>query len=65
METPKVTIGGVDAEVSFSGLAPGNAGQYQINVQVPNGVKPGDDVPLTVTMPDGSTDTVTIAITAN
>jgi len=57
-----VTIGGVEAEVSFSGIAPGNAGQYQINVQVPSGVKPGDDVPLTVTMPDGSTDTVTIAI---
>jgi VCBS repeat-containing protein len=26
-------------------------------------VQPGDDVTLTVTMPDGSTDTVTIAIT--
>lgn len=62
IETPKVTIGGVAAAVSFSGIAPGNAGQYQINVQVPSGVAPGDDVPLTVTMPDGSTDTVTIAI---
>ena len=65
VETPKVTIGGVAAEVSFSGIAPGNAGQYQINVQVPTGVKPGDDVTLTVTMPDGSTDTVTIAITGS
>jgi uncharacterized protein (TIGR03437 family) len=64
VEQPVVKIGGVAAEVSFSGIAPGNAGQYQINVQVPNGVKPGDDVTLTVTMPDGSIDTVTIAITA-
>lgn len=65
VETPKVTIGGVAAAVSFSGIAPGNAGQYQINVQVPTGVTPGDNVPLTVTMPDGSTDTVTIAITGS
>lgn len=63
VETPVVKIGGVQAVVSFSGIAPGNAGQYQINVQVPSGVQPGDDVTLTVTMPDGSTDTVTIAIT--
>jgi uncharacterized protein (TIGR03437 family) len=50
--------------VEFSGIAPGNAGQYQINVQVPSGVQPGDNVTLQVTMPDGSTDTVTIAITS-
>ena len=65
VESPNVTIGGTTAAVSFSGIAPGNAGQYQINVQVPNGVTPGDDVQLTVTMPDGSTDTVTIAITGS
>ncbi len=44
--TPAVTIGGIPADVSFSGIAPGNAGQYQINVAIPSGVKPGDDVPL-------------------
>jgi uncharacterized protein (TIGR03437 family) len=59
---PTVTIGGVTAIVSFSGIAPGNAGQYQINLEIPSGVKPGDDVPLVVTMPDGSSDTVTIAV---
>ena len=64
VETPLVKIGGVSAVVTFSGIAPGNAGQYQINVQVPSGVKPGDDVKLQITMPDGSSDTVTIAITS-
>jgi uncharacterized protein (TIGR03437 family) len=63
VETPVVKIGEVPAVVSFSGIAPGNAGQYQINVQVPPGVQPGDNVTLQVTMPDGSSDTVTIAIT--
>jgi uncharacterized protein (TIGR03437 family) len=59
---PTVTVGGVPAVVSFSGIAPGNAGQYQINLAIPSGVKAGDDVPVVVSMPDGSTDTVTIAI---
>lgn len=64
VEMPVVKIGGLPAVVSFSGIAPGNAGQYQINVQVPDGVTPSDNVTLEVTMPDGSKDTVTIAITS-
>jgi uncharacterized protein (TIGR03437 family) len=39
---PKVTIGGVIAPVSFSGLAPDFVGLNQVNVQVPSGLKAGN-----------------------
>src|SRR5262249_53816495 len=60
--TPAVAIGGVPAEVQFSGLAPGFAGLYQVNVRVPYGAPAGDEVPIKITMPDGSTDSAMIAI---
>jgi uncharacterized protein (TIGR03437 family) len=41
VNTPMVTIGGVSAYVSFSGLAPGFVGLYQLNVTVPQGMAPG------------------------
>lgn len=39
--TPIVTIGGQSASVSFSGLAPGFAGLYQINATVPANIATG------------------------
>jgi uncharacterized protein (TIGR03437 family) len=61
--SPSVTIGGVPVSVSFSGLAPGFAGLYQVNVQVPAGAATGDDVPISVAMPNGQADaTATMAI---
>jgi len=44
------TIGGVPATVSFAGLAPGYTGVYQVNVTVPQGVAPGPNVPIVLTV---------------
>jgi uncharacterized protein (TIGR03437 family) len=62
---PIVTIGGVQAPVLYSGLAPGFPGLYQVDIQVPNGVAAGDDVPLILSLPGGTSDNaVTIAVQA-
>lgn len=39
--TPRVVIGNRDATVTFSGLVPGLAGVYQVNIIVPPGLTPG------------------------
>jgi uncharacterized protein (TIGR03437 family) len=44
--TVTATIGGVSAPVSFAGLTATLVGLYQVNVQVPAGVTPGNAVPL-------------------
>ncbi len=59
---PSVTIGGVPAMVSFSGLAPGFAGLYQVNVQVAENAPTGDAVELVLTIGGVTSNTVTIAV---
>jgi uncharacterized protein (TIGR03437 family) len=61
VDTPEVMIGGVAATVSFSGLAPGFVGLYQVNVQVPN-VAGGDAVPLLLSIGGVNANAVTVAI---
>ena len=60
--TPQVTIGGVLAQVLFSGLGPGFAGLYQINIIVPAGVPVGDSVIMVLSMPNGLSHQLPIAI---
>jgi uncharacterized protein (TIGR03437 family) len=60
---PSVTIGGVTADViTFSGLTPGQVGLYQINVQVPATAPAGDAVPVTLSIGNGTSNTVTLAV---
>jgi uncharacterized protein (TIGR03437 family) len=60
--TTTVMIGGVVVPASFSGLAPGSVGLYQVNVPVPTGASAGDAVPLTLTIGGVTSNTVTIAV---
>lgn len=59
---PRATVGGLDAPVTFSGLAPGFAGLYQINIVVPNGLQPGNQSIQIVTGGLGS-NIATVAVT--
>jgi uncharacterized protein (TIGR03437 family) len=45
-----VTIGGVPATVAFSGLTPEYVGLYQVNLVVPSGIAPGNQVPVTLSV---------------
>lgn len=60
--TPEVRVGGIVANVSFSGLAPGFVGLYQVNIQVPLAAPTGNAVPLVLTSGGVSSNIVTIAI---
>jgi uncharacterized protein (TIGR03437 family) len=62
--TPTVLIGGREAQVAFSGLAPEFVGVNQLNVVVPSGVQSGV-VPIQIRSGDiTTTDQVTIAVRA-
>ena len=58
---PIVTIGGADAAVSFSGLAPGFVGLYQINAQIPAGLK-SENQPVVITMGSSSSNSVLLPV---
>lgn len=59
--TPQVTVGGVNATVSFAGRAPGYVGLDQINIQIPAGVS-GASVPVVVSSGGRTSNTATLAI---
>ena len=62
LTTPIVTIGGVGAVVTYSGLAPTLVGVYQVNAAVPAGVSPGNAVPVVLNIGNVASNTVTIAV---
>lgn len=55
-------IGGKPAKVLFSGLTAGFTGLYQINAIVPDGVTPGDAVPVVLQVADQASLPVIIAV---
>lgn len=59
---PTVTIGDVNAEVTFAGLAPGFVGLYQINVRIPDDAPSGAAVNLVINTSGVASNTVTIAV---
>jgi large repetitive protein len=62
LANPTVTIGGVPAVVSYSGLAPGLVGLYQVNVQVPDSSPTGNAVNLAISVGSLTSNTVTVAV---
>jgi uncharacterized protein (TIGR03437 family) len=58
---PQVTIAGVPASVQFSGLAPGFAGLYQLNVAVPPDAAAGD-LPVVISQLGASSNSVKLTI---
>ena len=57
-----VTIADVHSNVLFSGLTPTFTGLYQVNVVVPDGIAPGDTVPVVLSVAGVSGPPVTIAV---
>ena len=62
IHAPRVSIGGMDATVVFSGLDPSQVGVYQIQAIVPAGAPTGSAVPLVISIGGAVSNTVTLAI---
>ena len=63
LQTVSASIGGIDARVTFAGMAPGLTGVLQVNVQVPDSFFPLENVPVIVTVGGAqSAGNVTIAV---
>ena len=64
LSTAAVTIGGVPGIVSFSGLAPGFAGLYLVNVRIPDTAPTGDGIPVVLAIAGFTSNTATISVDA-
>ena len=69
-KTVRVFVGGVSAQVLGAVLQPTSVGLNQINITIPNGVTPGDAVPIVIEVDCGdgkifrSREDATIAVRA-
>ena len=61
LNTSLVNIAGIPADVTFSGLAPGFVGLYQVNVEVPPGVPSGTQE-VEIIINSVPSNTVTLAV---
>jgi len=61
VQKPTVLIGGVPAEVLYSGLAPGYVSLYQINARIPRGIA-GTALPIQIQFGERSSNVATIAV---
>jgi uncharacterized protein (TIGR03437 family) len=59
---PNVTVDGKTADVQFSGAAPGFVGLNQVNIKIPPGTRSAPDIPITLSIGDKQSNTVTIAV---
>jgi uncharacterized protein (TIGR03437 family) len=59
---PTVLVGGIEAEILYSGCAPGFAGLYQINARILPGTMLGNSVPLRVSMAGRTSKAVIISV---
>jgi uncharacterized protein (TIGR03437 family) len=59
---PTVTLGDTTALEVFAALAPGSAGSYQVKARIPEDAPTGDAVPLSITIGNFQSNTVTIAV---
>ena len=57
-----MNVGGMAALVTYSGLAPGFAGLYQVNAQVPADAPSGANVTVVISIGGTSSNPVTIAV---
>jgi len=61
LNQPEVMIGGQNASVSFSGLAPGLVGLYQVNAEVPAGLSKGNQ-PVVISIDTVSSNSVFLPV---
>jgi len=58
---PAVSVGGIEANITFAGLVPGAPGVYQVNFTLPHGLAAGDQ-PLVLTIGSSSTPPLPLSV---